>query len=125
LKQILLPHDELKNPNFMTEEAEDFCGLEHKLGGEVPERLLLELEEDALYADENHEKISLSRKLLQNTESDENVLLQCKQAIVEDPGGVLLGWNVTANDDYCQWRGVTCDQQTKRVVGLNITGNKI
>lgn len=113
-KQIL-SHNDLKNSNLMTEEAKGFLGLEHKLHGEVPEgRLrdsLREWEEEASYAsDNNYGKISSSRKLLQNIPSDENVLLQFKQAILEDPSGVLLGWNLTANADYCQWRGVTCDR---------------
>lgn len=120
LRQLqILPHDDRKNSNPITDEAEDICDLKQKLGGAAPEEHLHDLEEDALYA------TSLRRKLLQNSPSDENVLLQFKQAIVEDPGGVLLGWNVSANDDYCQWRGVTCDQRTKRVVGLNITGIEI
>jgi len=121
LRQIL-SQDECQNSNPITDEAEDIiCGFKPKLGGAVPEEHLHDLEEHAL------SPVSLRRrKLLQtDTPSDGNVLLQFKQAIVEDPGGVLLGWNGSANDDYCQWRGVTCDQRTKRVVGLNITGIEV
>lgn len=121
----ILSHD-LQESNFMTEEVEGYVGLEYikQLDGA---KHLHEWEEDD---GDGYEKISLSmkRKLLQSNtvpaQGDEDVLLQFKQAIVEDPSGVLLGWNVTANADYCQWRGVTCDQDTKRVIGLNITGKK-
>lgn len=100
----------MKKSTSTAEEADE----ESELNGDEHE-----WEEDAPY---EYEKISSSRKLLQSTPNDENVLLQFKQAIIEDPGGVLRGWNVTANADYCQWRGVTCDQQTNRVTELNITG---
>jgi hypothetical protein len=62
------------------------------------------------------------RKLVQNNPSDQSVLLSFKQAITRDPNGTLQSWNVSANADYCLWRGVVCDNRTKRVVAINITG---
>ena len=114
----------MKISNSKTEEVQGFLSSEGKLNGEVPEEHLDDWEEHATFGYNNDAKISLSRKLLQNTPSDEGVLLQFKQAIMKDPSGVLRGWNISANADYCQWRGVTCDPQTKRVIGLNITGEE-
>lgn len=66
----------------------------------------------------------LSRMLLQSTPTDGSILLEFKQAIVNDSRGILRGWNATANEDYCGWHGVTCNLETRRVIGLNLTGKK-
>ena len=62
------------------------------------------------------------RKLVQNNASDQSALLSFKQAITKDPNGTLQSWNARANADYCLWRGVVCNNRTKRVVAINITG---
>jgi len=49
-----------------------------------------------------------------------NALLEFKRGIIKDPDGVLEDWNETKK--HCQWNGVTCDNQTTRVVGLNLIG---
>jgi hypothetical protein len=63
------------------------------------------------------------RKLLQNHVSDQSVLLSFKQAITSDPNGRLQGWNTSANKDYCSWVGVLCNNSTKQVIAINITGD--
>ena len=63
------------------------------------------------------------RKLLQNNVSDQSVLLSFKQAVTSDPNGTLQGWNTSANKDYCSWVGVLCNNSTKQVVAINITGD--
>lgn len=62
------------------------------------------------------------RKLLQNNVSDQSVLLSFKQAITSDPNGTLQEWNTSANKDHCSWVGVLCDNNTKQVIAINITG---
>ncbi|KAL9254930.1 LRR receptor-like serine/threonine-protein kinase ERL1-like protein [Drosera capensis] len=34
----------------------------------------------------------------------------------------LMGWDDAQNEDYCSWRGITCDNLTQSVVSLNLTG---
>lgn len=63
------------------------------------------------------------RRLLQNNVSDQSVLLSFKQAITSDPNGRLQGWNTSANKDYCSWVGVLCNNSTKQVIAINITGD--
>lgn len=64
------------------------------------------------------------RKLVQNNPSDQSVLLSFKQAITRDPNATLQSWNASVNADYCLWRGVVCDNHTKRVIAINITGTQ-
>ena len=65
------------------------------------------------------------RKLVQNNPSDQSVLVSFKQAITQDPNGTLQSWNASVNVDYCLWRGVVCDNRTKRVIAINITGTLV
>ncbi|XP_066320765.1 LRR receptor-like serine/threonine-protein kinase GSO1 [Miscanthus floridulus] len=55
--------------------------------------------------------------------NDGDVLLLVKSTFVDDPQGVLAGWNASAGaSGFCSWAGVACDEAGLRVVGLNLSG---
>lgn len=54
---------------------------------------------------------------------DGDALLSFKNAIVGSDG-IVLHWR-PEDPDPCNWKGVTCDGQTKRVVSLNLAEHKL
>lgn len=50
-------------------------------------------------------------------------LLAFKRSISADPSALLSGWD-PAVQRHCEWRGVTCDAGSGRVIGLNLTGSR-
>ncbi|KAL5550798.1 hypothetical protein UlMin_000974 [Ulmus minor] len=54
---------------------------------------------------------------------DGEVLLSFRTAIVSSDG-TLLHWR-PEDPDPCNWRGVTCDQKTKRVIYLSLSGHRL
>eukprot|EP00268_Persea_americana_P021496 TRINITY_DN2145_c0_g1_i1.p1 TRINITY_DN2145_c0_g1~~TRINITY_DN2145_c0_g1_i1.p1 ORF type:complete len:619 (-),score=115.05 TRINITY_DN2145_c0_g1_i1:490-2346(-) len=65
--------------------------------------------------------------VLKNTSSglspDGEALLSFKMEIVSS-GGVLFQWR-QEDPDPCGWKGVTCDNQTKRVIHLTLPNHKL
>ncbi|CAN0880397.1 Probable LRR receptor-like serine/threonine-protein kinase At3g47570, partial [Linum grandiflorum] len=51
-----------------------------------------------------------------NNQTDQLALLQFKKAITSDPLQILRSWNDSVH--FCNWLGVSCDQQQTRVTSL-------
>lgn len=61
------------------------------------------------------------RRVAEKNYGDEEVFLAIKEVL--DLYGVLSSsWRNGSYGDFCTWMGVTCDQNTKREVALNLTG---
>lgn len=56
--------------------------------------------------------------------TDLQSLIDFKNGITEDPGGVLLSWNTSTH--FCRWNGVICTATRPwRVSGLNLTDRSL
>ncbi|XP_010277441.1 PREDICTED: LRR receptor-like serine/threonine-protein kinase ERL1 isoform X2 [Nelumbo nucifera] len=53
--------------------------------------------------------------------SDEGNALMSIKASFSNVANVLLDWDDARNEDYCSWRGVSCDNVTFSVVSLNLS----
>ncbi|GAU46561.1 hypothetical protein TSUD_190860 [Trifolium subterraneum] len=53
-------------------------------------------------------------------DTDQLSLLRFKEAIVDDPFGILKSWNTSTY--FCNWHGVTCSLKHQRVTSLNLQG---
>ncbi|XP_061352233.1 putative receptor-like protein kinase At3g47110 [Gastrolobium bilobum] len=53
-------------------------------------------------------------------DTDQLSLLRFKEAVQDDPLGILTSWN--SSTYFCNWHGVTCSLRHQRVTALNLQG---
>ncbi|CAJ2646909.1 unnamed protein product [Trifolium pratense] len=63
---------------------------------------------------------TITSTLALGNETDNSALLKFKDAISNDPNGILVSWNGSTH--YCTWHGITCGHKHQRVTQLNLDG---
>ncbi|PKA56871.1 LRR receptor-like serine/threonine-protein kinase RPK2 [Apostasia shenzhenica] len=64
---------------------------------------------------------SLSSSTSPAAAADKAALLAFKLAVAIDPSGVLSGWD-PMSQNHCEWHGITCEEASGRVTGLELAG---
>ena len=52
---------------------------------------------------------------------DADILIRVKNSGLDDPDGTLGDW-VSTGDDPCNWTGIACDNRTRKVVSIDLSG---
>ncbi len=55
--------------------------------------------------------------------TDRLSLLKFKEAIANDPYGIVSSWNDSIQ--FCNWHGITCSRRHQRVTALELEGHKL
>uniref|UniRef100_A0A2N9FD10 non-specific serine/threonine protein kinase n=1 Tax=Fagus sylvatica TaxID=28930 RepID=A0A2N9FD10_FAGSY len=61
--------------------------------------------------------------ITQSNVTDRLSLLKFKEAIANDPYGIVSSWNDSIQ--FCNWHGITCSRRHQRVTALDLEGHKL